>query len=129
MSTSPDTIRAAEEQYRAAAGVVFRRLRGDASLREFADRVGVAHTSVYAVERGEASPSIDTLVRVAQTAQLSLAAMLALIVDELSATAPDGTLSGVLAAVAGLSEEQRAEVMRFAEWLRWRDERLQSSVG
>jgi transcriptional regulator with XRE-family HTH domain len=130
MTISPDTIRAAEEQYRAAAGGVFRRLRGDASLRDFADRVGVAHTSIYAVERGDATPSLDTLVRVAQTADLSLAALLALILDEMRGPSPDGSLNGVLEASAGLSAAQRAEVQRFIEWLRWRDaERVQPAAG
>ena len=111
----------AEEQYRAAAGAVFRRLRGDASLRDFAERVGVAHTSLYAVERGEASPTIDTLARVAHAADLSLTAMLALILDEMTGVSPAGSLSGVLEAAAGLSEAQRAEVVAFSEWLGFRD--------
>lgn len=120
MTLDADSIRDTEEHYRAAAGVVFRRLRGDASLRDFAERVGVAHTSLYAVERGATSPSIDTLARVGQTAGLSLAAILALILAELPEATP-GSLSNVLEHAARLSDSQRTELRQFIGWLRWRD--------
>ncbi|HMM42817.1 MAG TPA: helix-turn-helix transcriptional regulator [Thermomicrobiales bacterium] len=117
----------AEARFRDAAGVVFRRLRADRgwSLREFAERVGLAHTSLYAVERNEAIPSISTLAAVAEACDLSLPAILSLIVDELARDHPasnrDASLASVVEAAASLTDGQRRELASFAEYLRYRD--------
>ena len=112
-----------EASYRAAAGEVFRRLRTERnwSYREFGERVGVAHTSLYAVERNETTPAIDTLASVAAACDLTLPALLTLIIDQMSGTT-DGSVSSILQAAAGLSDAQRAELLRFVEWVRFRDE-------
>lgn len=117
----------AEARFRDAAGTVFRRLRSDRgwSLREFADRVGIAHTSLYAVERTAAIPSISTLAAVAEACDLSLPAILSLIIDELARDHPsssrDGSLASVVEAAAGLTDVQRQELAGFIDYLRFRD--------
>lgn len=117
----------AEARFRDAAGAVFRRLRSDRgwSLREFGVRAGIAHTSLYAVERNEAIPSVSTLAAVAEACDLSLPALLSLIVDELTrdhpASSRDASLASVVEAAAGLSDAQRRELAGFADYLRYRD--------
>lgn len=110
-----------EKQYRQAAGTVFRRLRNERgwSLREFGERTQTAHTSLYAVERGEATPGIDVLGRVAAAFDLDLAGLLALIIDQLDAE-PD-SLSQILIALRQLTPEQQREVLSFIEYVRYRD--------
>lgn len=113
-----------EERYRRAAGAVFSRLRAGQgwSLREFAERVGdVAHTSLYAVERGESTPSFDVLGRVAATFGLDLTAMLLLIIDELDPEPSD--LGRLLREFRELNPEQQSELLTFIEFIRYRDTR------
>lgn len=110
-----------EDRYRQAAGRVFGRLRAERgwSLRDFAERAGTAHTSLYAVERGEATPGIDVLGRVAAAAGLDLTGILLLIVEELD---PEpGGLGETLKALQSLSPAQQREVQRFIEFLQYRD--------
>lgn len=113
-----------DQRYREAAGRVFARLRAEQgwSLREFADRVGdVAHTSLYAIERGESTPSMGILGRVAATFGLDLAGMLLLIIDEMD---PEpASLSALFQRFRQLSESQRAEVANFIDYLEFRDRR------
>ena len=111
-----------EAAYRAAAGEVFHRLRTERnwSFRDFGERVGVAHTSLYAVERCETTPAIDTLAAVAAACDLTLPALLTLIIDAMTG-AGDASAAAVLQAAASLRDDQRAEVLRFVEWVRWRD--------
>jgi transcriptional regulator with XRE-family HTH domain len=111
-----------EANYRAAAGEVFRRLRTERnwSYREFGERVGVAHTSLYTVERHETTPAIDTLASVAAACDLTLPALLTLIVDQMSGTT-DSSVASLLQAAASLDDAQRGEVLRFIEWMRFRD--------
>lgn len=118
----------AEQQYRAAAGAVFRRLRAEHrwSLREFGERVGVAHTSLYAVEREETSPSTDTLAGVAAAVELTLAGLLALIVDEMTGEPGDGSLAAAVVDLRTLSASQRRELIGFAEYLRFRDRSVEA---
>jgi transcriptional regulator with XRE-family HTH domain len=115
----------AENQYRLAAGAVLRRLRDDAgwSLREFAERVGVAHTSLYAVERGETTPTMDTLARVAAARGLSFPAILALVLDELIAGSAQtiAPLSILIEAAARLDEGQVEELIGFIDYVKFRD--------
>lgn len=117
----------AEARFRDAAGAVFRRLRAEHgwSLREFGERVGIAHTSLYAVERNDAIPSIATLARVAEACDLTLPAMLSLITDELvrdhPASSRDASLASVVEAAARLTDAQRRELAGFADYLRYRD--------
>ncbi|HUG15630.1 MAG TPA: helix-turn-helix transcriptional regulator [Thermomicrobiales bacterium] len=120
-----DTPPGAERVYRQAAGAVLRRLRTEAgwSLREFAERVGVAHTSLHAIERGETTPTMDTLARVAAARGLSFPAILALTLDEIISTTAVGAapLSSLLESAATLSAEQVEELMGFAEYVKHRD--------
>lgn len=111
-----------EAAYRSAASEVFRRLRTERnwSFRDFGERVGVAHTSLYAVERRETTPAIDTLAAVAAACDLTLPALLTLIVDEMSGSG-DASAAAILQAAATLDGVQRAELLRFIEWVRFRD--------
>lgn len=111
-----------ESAYRAAAGAVFHRLRTERnwSFRDFGERVGVAHTSLYAVERRETTPAIDTLASVAAACDLTLPALLTLIIDEMHGSS-DTSAAAILQATAALSDVQRSEILRFVEWIRWRD--------
>lgn len=111
-----------EDRYRKAAGEVFSRLRADQnwSLREFAERVGgVAHTSLYAVERGESTPSIDVLGRVAACFGMDLSDILLLIIDNLDPE-PAG-LGALFRRYRQLSTGQRAEVESFIDFIYFRD--------
>lgn len=117
----------AEDWYRAAAGTVFRRLREARrlSLRDFAEEVDAAHTTVYNVEQGDNTPGIELLARVAAACDLTLPALLDLIVDEMRRGRDDPSalpLGALVEAAASLSDAQRAETTRFIAWLRFRDE-------
>ena len=115
----------AEVRYRAAAGAVFRRLREERhwSLRDFGERVHAAHTTLYAVERGETTPGIDVLDRVAAAVELDLSALLSLIIDQLQnqQDRSGDTLPELVLALARLTDQQRAEAIRFIEFLSYRD--------
>jgi transcriptional regulator with XRE-family HTH domain len=114
----------AEDWYRAACGVVFKQLREGHgwTYRQFAEQAGTSHTGLYEVERGNSTPGIDLLARVAAACELTLPALLALIVDELSARgAATASLGVVTEAARALDEAQRAELARYAVWLRFRD--------
>jgi transcriptional regulator with XRE-family HTH domain len=110
-----------EQRYRDATGKVVGRLRAEQgwSLREFAERVGdVAHTSLYAIERGESTPSIGVLGRVAATFGLDLTGMLLLIIDELD---PEpASLSTLLQRLRLLSPAEREEIAAFLDFLEFR---------
>jgi transcriptional regulator with XRE-family HTH domain len=111
-----------EDRYRRAAGEVFARLRGEQSwsLREFAERVGgVAHTSLYAVERGESTPSIDVLGRVAACFGMDLSGILLLIIDQLDPE-PAG-LGSILNRYRTMPAGRRAEIEKFMAFLDYRD--------
>ncbi len=111
-----------EARYRRAAGAVFAELRSKEnwSLREFAEQVGdVAHTSLYAVERGESTPSVDMLGRVAACFGMDLAGILLLIVDKLDPE-PAG-LSNVFSQLQRMSAARRTEVEQFIAFLEYRD--------
>jgi len=111
-----------EATYREAAGAVFHQLRTERnwSFREFGERVGVAHTSLYAVERRETTPAVDTLASVAAACDLTLPALLTLIVDRMTG-AGDGSASSILQASASLTDDQRSELLKYVEWMRFRD--------
>jgi transcriptional regulator with XRE-family HTH domain len=113
-----------EDRYRKAAGKVFAHLRNEQgwSLREFAERVGsVAHTSLYAVERGESTPSIDVLGRVAACFGMDLSDILLLIIDNLDPE-PAG-LSHLFRSYRTMPPDRRAEIEMFIEFLDYRDSR------
>lgn len=116
----------AEARYRAACGAVIGHLRAARgwSLREFAREVGTAHTTLYAIERGDAIPGIDILDRIASACGLDLPTVLRLIADQLVAGAhsTEPTLLDVLAAVQDLSPSQRRELLTFVAFLRYRDQ-------
>jgi transcriptional regulator with XRE-family HTH domain len=115
--------------YRAAVAAVLRQLRTARgwSYREFGERVGVAHTSLYAVERLETTPAVETLAGVAAACDLALPALLALIVDALQPGERNATLAGVLTAAAPLSDAQRAELLGFIAYLRFRERQSDNS--
>ena len=112
-----------ENRYRKATGTVVAtfRERNGWSLREFASHVGdVSHTSLYAIERGESTPSIDVLGRIAATFGMDLSAMLLLIIDGLDPE-PAG-LSDLLSHFRRLTVDQRDEVAMFMQFIGYRDE-------
>ena len=102
----------AEDWYRAACGVVFKQLREGHgwAYRQFAEQAGTSHTGLYEIERGNSTPGIDLLARVAAACELTLPALLALIVDELRAgrDAAPASLGAVTEAARALDEAQRA---------------------
>ena len=55
-------------------GVAIKRYRTDLgwSLREMASRVGVAHSTIAAIENGESNPSIETLRRISDELQIPI---------------------------------------------------------
>lgn len=122
-----DTERAmtAEDRYRTAAGAVFRRLREQRgwSLRDFGEHAGAAHTSLYAVERGETTPGIDVLDRVAVAFGVDLTALLSLIIDQLDhqRDSAGGSLPELVLAFSRLNSQQRGEALTFIEYLQHRD--------
>jgi transcriptional regulator with XRE-family HTH domain len=124
-SDAMNTDANAEELYRQAAGAVLRRLRDEQgwSLRQFAEHVGVAHTSLHAVERGETTPTMDTLARVAASRGLGFPAILALILDEIIARELPGQspLSALMETAASLSNAQLQELIGFVDYLKFRD--------
>lgn len=115
----------AEDRYRAAAGAVFKHLRESRgwSLRDFGEHVGAAHTSLYAVERGETTPGIDVLDRVAAAFDMDLAALLSLIIDSLD----DGressgkSLADLVVAFRRLNGRQRSDALTYMAFLRYRE--------
>jgi transcriptional regulator with XRE-family HTH domain len=115
----------AEDRYRAAAGAVFRRLREGRgwSLRDFGEQAGAAHTSLYAVERGETTPGIDVLDRVAAAFDMDLAALLSLIIDQLDGqrASSGASLPELVVAFSRLDHQQRSEALIFIDYLRYRD--------
>ena len=116
----------AEDRYRIAAGAVFKALRSQKgwSLRDFGEHVGAAHTTLYAVERGETTPGIDVMDRVATAFGLDLPALLSLIVDQLHQQQPSGSgsLAELISAFTRLAPEQRSEAVRYIEYLQYRAE-------
>lgn len=118
----------AEERYRAACGEVIGRLRARQgwSLREFGEQVGAAHTTLYAIERGEAVPGIEILDRIASACDLDLPSILRLIIDQLTvgAATSDSSLTDLLAAAGPLTPVQRRDLLTFIDYLRHRDRDL-----
>jgi transcriptional regulator with XRE-family HTH domain len=126
-TTPPVPATDPDDQYRTAAGIVVGRIRRNHgwSLRDFASRVGVTHTSLYAIERAETAASIDTLARVGVVEGLDLPGMLSLVIDEMlridGGDTTTTTLSDLLPEVMSLDASQRAELLRFIEFQRFRD--------
>lgn len=104
-----------EAQYRRAAGQVIGQLRAEQgwSYREFAEHVGTSHTNLYAVERGEVTPGLDVLGRIARAVGLDLPGLLLLIVAEMSAD----ERTRLLAATRHLSRQDLGFLGEFAEFL------------
>ena len=122
--TSSERSQSAEDRYRHAAGVVFRALRSKQgwSLRDFGEKVGAAHTTLYAVERGETTPGIDVLDRVAASFGMDLSSLLTMIVDELYQQSDDqaDSLPALIFAFSRLSPDQRREALQYIEYLQYR---------
>ncbi len=73
-------------------GDIVRRLRGDASLREFAQKCDVAHTTLDNIEKGydprtskPTQPKVATLQKIANAAKVSLSYIIG---DEKTQTPP-----------------------------------------
>lgn len=121
--------------FRRAAAVVFRQLRTERgwSYREFGERVGIAHTSLHAVERADQTPSIETLSLLAQASSVSFLDLLSRIIAEVhrlaAADASAETDANhaamlrfeLLRAAQTLQPEQQEELTRYAAWIAWRD--------
>ncbi len=123
--------------FRRAAAVVFRQLRTERgwSYREFGERVGIAHTSLHAVERADQTPSIETLSMLAQASSVSFLDLLSRIISEVHRLAAADAGAGtdvdanraamlrfdLLQAAQALQPEQQEELARYAAWLAWRD--------
>jgi transcriptional regulator with XRE-family HTH domain len=114
----------AEDRYRIAAGAVFQTLREQQgwSLREFGERAGAAHTSLYAVEKGESTPGIEVLDRVASAFGMDLQALLSLIIDRLNVLqpAPSDSLPELILTFQRLPAELRREVLKYIDYLEYR---------
>lgn len=104
-----------EEQYRRAAGQVIGRLRAERgwSYREFAENAGTSHTNLYAAERGEATPGLDVLGRIAAAFGMDLVELLLLIIAEMSG----GPRASLLAASARMSGQDLQFLADFADFL------------
>jgi transcriptional regulator with XRE-family HTH domain len=113
----------AEERYRASCGQVFARLRARHgwSLREFGEHANAAHTTLYAIERGEAVPGIDILDRVAAACGIDLPAIMRMIIDGLQRDPMATPLTDLLLAIEPLTAAQRGELLSFIDYLRHRD--------
>ncbi|MFW6075219.1 MAG: helix-turn-helix domain-containing protein [Chloroflexota bacterium] len=112
-----------EAAYRHAAGRVLHRIRSERgwSYREFGEKAGTSHTNLYAIERGEATPGIDVLGRVAAAAGLDLATILHLIADEVDET--PGLIAQALGELQSLGPEERDEAIHFMQYLAYRRSR------
>lgn len=113
----------AEDRYRAACGRIFHSLRTQRnwSLREFGEHAGAAHTTLYAIERGDAVPGIDILDRAAVACGLDLATLMRLIIDQLDPIPNQTPLVELLRSLEELSPDQRREVLSYAGYLEYRD--------
>jgi transcriptional regulator with XRE-family HTH domain len=57
---------------RRSVGALFEHARGDVSLRDFAEKVGMAHGTLHQFEQGRDNPTLDRLERMARLYGLRL---------------------------------------------------------
>ena len=117
MSTAdPSTLRA-------ALGAVVRaeRARRGLALRPLAARAGVAAAYLGEVERGLKEPSSETLARLADALDLSLAELLRRAADELGDNVPRPGRADLMASlgqlVTDLGDDDLATLVRFGQFL------------
>ncbi len=126
-SATPPGSPTGGEAYRLALGRAVHALRSARrwSLRVLSQRSGVSVPYLSEIERGRKEPSGDLLGQLAAAFGLSLADLLIAVARELdprlAAWDPAVRLPPQLqAAIAGLSEEEQADLLRYVEFLRWR---------
>ncbi len=108
---------------REAIGAVIRaeRARRGLALRPLAAKADVAATYLGEVERGLKEPSSETLARLADALDLSLAELLRRAADELAGAAPRPGRADLMASlgqlVTDLGDDDLAALVRFGEYL------------
>lgn len=109
------------DAYRRAAGATIRALRHARgwSLRDLSQASGISVPYLSEIERGRKDPSGALIGQIAAAFGLSLGALLTEIGRAADAAPADATQQ-LWAALGGLTEEELAEVARYARYLRWR---------
>ncbi len=108
---------------REAIGAVIRaeRARRGLALRPLAAKAGVAPAYLGEVERGLKEPSSETLARLADALDLSLAEVLRRAADALASAVPRQDRTDLLASlgqlVTDLGDDDLAALVRFGEFL------------
>ena len=106
--------------YRLAVGATIHRLRGERgwSLGALGQRAGLSISYLSELEHGLKEPSGASLEALAAAFGLSLAELLQAVTQTLqpAPALPPGALRG-------LAEPELAELVHYADWLRWRRER------
>jgi hypothetical protein len=77
--------------------------------------------SSVSVSASRTPRSIDTLARVAEACGMTLRAIMALILDDLRVEGDNPTLASVVEAAASLTDQQRADVLCYIDYVRFRD--------
>lgn len=110
------------EQLRAAVARLLSRLRAERgwSLRELAERSGLSIAYVSELENGRKLPTLETFAQLARAYDVSVAELLVALATELEGHEVSG-LRGDL--FRDLDTAALAELVRFAEYLRWRRSR------
>ncbi|MDI3341466.1 MAG: helix-turn-helix domain-containing protein [Sphaerobacter sp.] len=114
------------DAYRRAAGATIRALRHARgwSLRDLSQASGISVPYLSEIERGRKDPSGALIGQIAAAFGLSLGALLTEIGRAADAAPADATQQTarqqLWAALGGLTEEELAEVARYARYLRWR---------
>ena len=123
---------AAGAEYRAALSRALSGLRHGRgwSLRELSERSGLSVPYLSELERGLKAPSAEALESLAGAYGLSLAGLLGAIADQLEpAPAEEVPAAARPDVLTGLTQEDLAELLRYAAYLRWRRERYRSEPG
>lgn len=131
-SESAEDPGAAGAEYRAALARALSGLRHGHgwSLRELSERSGLSVPYLSELERGLKAPSPDALESLAAAYGLSLAGLLRAIADQLEPTmAKEVPAAAPPDVLTGLTQEDLAELLRYAAYLRWRRERYRSEPG
>ena len=114
---------AAPSNLREALGAVVRaeRARRGLALRPLAAKAGLAAAYLGEVERGLKEPSSETLGRLADALDLSLAELLRRAAEELGGTAPRRSRADLVACLGQLADdlgdEDLAALVQFGEFL------------
>jgi transcriptional regulator with XRE-family HTH domain len=90
------------------------------TLRELAERSGLSIAYVSELEHGRKLPTLEALAQLAQAYEVSLAEFLRRLAARLDGRQPS---QPACSALADLDAEERAELERYGEYLRWRRRR------